>query len=235
LVPPGGIGFLDSGNFGPQFQNDLFVGAATPQLEGGYLFHFNLTRNRQRFDFENGRLRDRVADNRDKHEITESRGLLIGRNFGAVTDIETGPNGNLFVVSLTQGTVYEIFRTGIEGGRRFTVNMTGAAEAPGPGDPDGSGTARLALSLDQRLVCFELTVSNIALPATGAHIHEAPAGAPGPIVVPLTPPDASGSSIGCVAADRELIRNIIRNPQEYYVNVHNADFQAGAVRGQLSR
>jgi hypothetical protein len=45
------------------------------------------------------RLEDRVADNNDKFDITESESLLIGRNFGVVTDIETGSNGNLFLVS----------------------------------------------------------------------------------------------------------------------------------------
>jgi len=234
-VAPGGIGFLNSGNFGTAFRDDLFVGAATPALEGGYLFRFNMNRDRDNFNLRSGRLRDGVADNLAKHEITESQPLLIGRNFGAITDIETGPNGNLFVVSLTHGTVYEIFRTGLEGGRKFNITMTGAAEAPGPGDPDGTGNAKLTLSIDQQLVCFELTVSNIALPATGAHIHKAPAGSPGPIVVPLVPPDASGSSKECVSADRQLIRDIVRHPREYYVNVHTADFQPGAVRGQLKK
>ena len=56
------------------------------------------------------RLEDRVADNTAKHDITESESLLFGTNFGVGTDIETGPNGNLFVVSLTHGAVYEIFR-----------------------------------------------------------------------------------------------------------------------------
>jgi len=51
-----------------------------------------------------------MADNLAKHEITGSESLLIDRNFGVTTDIETGPNGNLFVVSLTQGAIYEIFR-----------------------------------------------------------------------------------------------------------------------------
>jgi glucose/arabinose dehydrogenase len=109
-VAPGGIGFVDGSALGPQFRNDLFVGAATPALEGGYLFHFNLTGNRNKIAVDDPRLEDRVADNLAKHEITESESLLIGRNFGVVTDIETGPNGNLFVVSLTQGTIYEIFR-----------------------------------------------------------------------------------------------------------------------------
>jgi glucose/arabinose dehydrogenase len=109
-VAPGGIGFVIGRALGPQFQNDLFMGAATPLLEGGYLFHFNLTGNRQKIGVDDPRLEDRVADNLAKHEITESESLLIGRNFGVITDIRTGPNGNLFVVSLTQGTVYEIFR-----------------------------------------------------------------------------------------------------------------------------
>jgi glucose/arabinose dehydrogenase len=109
-VAPGGMGFVNGTALGPQFQNDLFMGAATPALEGGYLFHFNLTGNRQKIAVDDPRLQDRVADNLAKHEITESESLLIGRNFGVITDIETGPNGNLFVVSLTQGTIYEIFR-----------------------------------------------------------------------------------------------------------------------------
>jgi aldose sugar dehydrogenase len=109
-VAPGGIGFLNSRALGPQFEADLFVGAATPLLEGGYLFHFNLTGNRRKIGVDDPRLEDRVADNLAKHEITESESLLIGRNFGVTTDIETGPNGNLFVVSLTQGAIYEIFR-----------------------------------------------------------------------------------------------------------------------------
>jgi hypothetical protein len=121
------------------------------------------------------------------------------------------------------------------GGRRFNVRMTGAAEAPGPGDPDGSGRAKLGLFLGHGEVCFLLKVSKIALPATAAHIHKAPAGSPGPVVVGLTAPNAKGLSVGCVAADRQLIKDIIQNPEEYYVNVHNADFPAGAVRGQLSK
>lgn len=132
-------------------------------------------------------------------------------------------------------TVLALTSIAADGGRRFTTTLTGAAEAPGPGDPDGSGTASLRLNPGQGEVCFELTVSNIALPATGAHIHKAPAGAPGPVVVPLIRPDASGSSSGCVSADRELIKDIIQNPEEYYVNVHSTEFPAGAVRGQLSK
>lgn len=119
-VAPAGIGFLNSGALGPEYQGDLFVGAARPFLEGGFLWRFNLTGNRRDIAVADRRLLDRVADNKWKPvagdpvatalSFIESETLLFGRNFGIGSDIRTGPNGNLFVVSLTQGTVYEIFR-----------------------------------------------------------------------------------------------------------------------------
>lgn len=120
------------------------------------------------------------------------------------------------------------------GGKPFSIPLTGAAEAPGPGDPDGSGTARFTLNQGQGEICFWLTVTNITLPATGAHIHRAPAGSPGPVVVPLTAPDATGTSSGCVAVDRALVKEIRQHSSRFYVNVHTTDFLAGAVRGQMS-
>jgi hypothetical protein len=76
-------------------------------------------------------------------------------------------------------------------------------------------------------------VSGIA-PATAAHIHVGAAGVAGPVVVPLAPP--TGTSSGCVTGvSPELIKAITQNPQNYYVNVHNAEFPAGALRGQLSK
>lgn len=122
------------------------------------------------------------------------------------------------------------------GGRPFTTVLLGANEAPGPGDPDGIGTAQLTLNPGQGEVCFDLSVTGIVLPATGAHIHEAPVGSPGPIRVGLIPPDATGHSSGCVEnVSRERILDIIKNPENYYVNVHNSVYPAGALRGQLSR
>jgi glucose/arabinose dehydrogenase len=109
-VAPGGIGFVRGRGLGPEFQNDLFMGGATPNLLGGHLFRFNLTRDRRAIAVSDPRLQDRVADNEFKYDLTESESLLIGSGFGAVTDIQTGPNGHLFLVSLTHGTVYEIHR-----------------------------------------------------------------------------------------------------------------------------
>jgi aldose sugar dehydrogenase len=109
-VAPGGIGFLDGNGLGAQFRDHLFMGAATPNLAGGYLFAFELRPNRAEIRITDARLRDGVADNVAKHDITESERLLVGENFGVVTDIETGPSGNLYVLSLSQGAIYEVFR-----------------------------------------------------------------------------------------------------------------------------
>src|SRR5919106_2573095 len=121
------------------------------------------------------------------------------------------------------------------GGRPLSTDLTGAAEVPGPGDPDGSGKADITLNQGLGQVCFEITVSDITLPATGAHIHVGTADVAGPIVVPLTPPDASGSSSGCVEnVDKDLIKAIRKDPSGYYVNVHTTDFPGGAVGGPVS-
>jgi hypothetical protein len=77
---------------------------------GGYLFRFNLTGNRTKIAVDDPRLEDRVADNAAKNDLTESESLLIGRDFGVTTDIETGPNGDLFVASISNGAIYEISR-----------------------------------------------------------------------------------------------------------------------------
>jgi glucose/arabinose dehydrogenase len=106
-ISPGGIAYVGDG-LGPHYANDLFMGAATPVLEGGQLFHFKLSDDRKRMALEDPRLADGVADNNHKYDITESETLLVGRNFGVTPDLRTGPNGHLFVVSLSQGAIYEI-------------------------------------------------------------------------------------------------------------------------------
>ena len=121
-----------------------------------------------------------------------------------------------------------------DGGRRFTITLTGAAEVPGPGDPDGSGTAVLWLNPGQEEVCWEIQVSAITLPASGAHIHVGTASEFGAILVHLSRPDASGFSSGCTTVDRDVIKAIIQSPENYYVNAHTQPlYGAGAIRGQL--
>lgn len=116
-------------------------------------------------------------------------------------------------------------------GKKIQTEMTGAAERPGPGDPDGSGTATFAVHHSKGRICYELKVADIA-PATAAHIHRAGPDAPGPVVVPLVAP-TSGTSAACIDVNPELARDIHHNAENFYVNVHNAEFPGGAVRGQL--
>jgi glucose/arabinose dehydrogenase len=108
-VAPAGIGFIESHNLGQQYRGDMIVGAARNFLQGGTLFRLQLTGNRRNIAVDDPRLEDRVADNLAKFDITESESLLFGTGFGVGTDIQTGPNGNLFVVSLSNGAIYEIF------------------------------------------------------------------------------------------------------------------------------
>jgi hypothetical protein len=119
------------------------------------------------------------------------------------------------------------------GGRPLGATLTGAAEAPGPGDPDGSGSVWITVNPGQQEVCYALSVSGIT-PAVAAHIHIGDVGVPGPIVVPLVAP-ADGSSMGCADVTRELAMALIKDPSSYYDNDHPADFPGGAVRGQLSK
>jgi hypothetical protein len=118
---------------------------------------------------------------------------------------------------------------------KFQTSLKGKNEVPGPGDPDGSGSASITVdrALDQ--VCFTIHVSGITLPATAAHIHQGAIGVAGPVVVTLTPPDATGSSSGCTPVTPDLVAAILENPSAYYVNVHTSDFPNGALRGKLSR
>jgi aldose sugar dehydrogenase len=107
---PGGMGFLDGRALGPQYDGDLFMGGSRDFLQGGHLFRIQLTGNRRKVAVDDPRLEDRVADNVGKWEITESESLLFGRNFGLVTDIHTGPDGHLYVLSNTHSAVYEIHK-----------------------------------------------------------------------------------------------------------------------------
>ena len=105
---PAGLGFVRGRALGAQYEGDMFVGASRTTLLNGFLFRFKLAADRRSFAFTDARLADKVADNADKFDLSESESLLVGRDFGVGTDIQTGPNGDLYVVSLSNGAVYEI-------------------------------------------------------------------------------------------------------------------------------
>src|SRR5439155_11049912 len=106
-IAPAGIGFAGNG-LGPQHVNNLFVGGARTFLDGGYLLEFKLDATRLHFSFSDPALADLVDDNDYKFDEGESEALIAGENFGIVTNIVTGPDGNLYVTSLTNGAVYMI-------------------------------------------------------------------------------------------------------------------------------
>ncbi len=113
--------------------------------------------------------------------------------------------------------------------------LTGAKEVPGPGDADGIGFAVTSPRPGQSTVCIDIRYRNID-PPTGAHIHDAPPGVVGPIVIDFTgliATSPAGRISGCVAVDPALAQDVAQNAAEFYVNVHNVAFPAGAIRGQL--
>jgi len=118
-----------------------------------------------------------------------------------------------------------------QGGKPLHANLSGANEVPVLGDPDGTGFAVIRVNPGQGTVCYDISVSNVD-PILAAHIHIGGAGVPGAVVVPLPP--LGGQITGCTSGvDRDLALAIMKNPEAYYVNVHNSAFQGGAARGQL--
>jgi hypothetical protein len=121
------------------------------------------------------------------------------------------------------------------GGTPRVAKLTGASEVPAA-DTDGSGTAVIRVNHGKKRVCWQLSVSGIGA-ATAAHIHKAAAGVNGPVVVALSAPDGTtGKASGCATVtDRALLKDLIKKPGDYYVNVHNVESPGGAVRGQLGK
>lgn len=113
----------------------------------------------------------------------------------------------------------------------FAVELTGAAEVPGPGDEDGAGQAHVFLEPDGR-ICYDFIGIDGIEPASAAHIHEGASGVAGDVVLPLETP-TEGSLDACIDDQAELASRIAADPAGFYVNVHNAEFEDGAIRGQL--
>ena len=121
------------------------------------------------------------------------------------------------------------------GNRKYAVTLTGAAQVP-PGDADGSGMGTVKIKAKQSTVCVVFKkIANI-MPAIAAHIHQAPAGVNGPIVVPLATPTQAGKfqkSKTCAVVSAALLAALQNTPSDFYLNVHTGDFPGGAIRGQL--
>ncbi|HEV7799256.1 MAG TPA: PQQ-dependent sugar dehydrogenase, partial [Pyrinomonadaceae bacterium] len=224
-LAPSPLGFVQGRGIGPQFEGDMLVGAGRTFLAGGYLFRLKLTPDRLHFSFSDSRLLDLVADNTDKFDITESETLLIGKDFGIATDIETGPNGNVFVVSNTNGAVYEI-----SGNQPtlFVANLNGAQEVPS-NNSTATGTATLLLSPDETSARVSLNFSGLSTPESVAHIHgPAAPGTTGPVLFPLPQGEFSDFVIPLSLTEVQSLKS-----GQLYVDVHSNMFASGEIRGQF--
>ncbi len=114
----------------------------------------------------------------------------------------------------------------------LNVTLTGVQQVPGPGDPDGTGTAEIRVDPRSGRLCWDLYARQIE-PATAAAIYRGAAGSVGPRVVTLATPGADGRSQGCQAIAQDLAREMARQPFAFYLNVHDSAFPDGAIRGQL--
>jgi hypothetical protein len=115
---------------------------------------------------------------------------------------------------------------GHKGGTSLHAMLTGKAETP-KGDPDGSGTAEV--KINGKSVCWEIKASKVAA-ATAAHIHKGGPGVAGPVVVPF---GGAYKAKGCTTTTAAVAAAIRKSPSAYYVNLHNAKYPGGALRGQL--
>ena len=97
-VAPTGLAFAKSQEYG-KYQNNLFVG----DCNNGNIYRFELNQNRDGFVFNSPQLQDKVANIGDP--MNE---IIFGTGFGCVSDVTTGPDGLLYIVSLTDGTIYRI-------------------------------------------------------------------------------------------------------------------------------
>ncbi len=117
--------------------------------------------------------------------------------------------------------------------RVYVANLDGGNELPALGDPDAFGVATITMVTPVG-ICYSIVLQNAAGP-TAAHIHSGGGGVAGAVALALPVPAAPLPTrfANCIAAPAALLTAIRNNPSLFYVNVHNAAFPGGAVRGQL--
>lgn len=118
----------------------------------------------------------------------------------------------------------------------FELNMDGAQEVPGPGDPDGTASGTLLLDESDGTVSWDFTYQNINAPIA-MHIH-GPGGSAGSsagvfIGLGIATSGGPGTLIDSLIAPIADVQAVLANPTDFYVNIHTDDFRPGAVRGQL--
>lgn len=116
----------------------------------------------------------------------------------------------------------------------ISASGSGAQEVPGPGEDGSTVDGTFAFDPDANTITYTVTVAGNAEPVAAAHLHEAPSGEAGDIVVTLDAEAANaGSEATVTVEDPELVAEIIADPADYYLNVHSESFPAGFARAQL--
>jgi hypothetical protein len=108
--------------------------------------------------------------------------------------------------------------------------LTGGAETP-KGSPNGSGLAVIHLNAAKGTVCWQFSKLKGVTGPNAAHIHKGGKGVAGPVFIAL---GGKFAMKGCATASKSSITAVESKPGAYYVNVHNAKYPGGAVRGQLT-
>ena len=160
-----------------------------------------------------------------------SDGCIAGGNPALVADLAANPE-DYYVDIHTDNHPNGAVRGQLEEAFDVGTALSGAEEAPGPGDADGAGDATISLIGDDQ-ICATIHVRGTSKP-TAAHIHRGADGVAGPIVTTLLTPTFNSSG-GCMDIDPALYDEIAASPASFYVDVDTGDFPTGAVRGQLAR
>lgn len=105
-VTPTGLTFLNSDLFA-KYKDEMLVGTCNY----GQLFKFKLNEERNQLVFDTPHLQDHVANLTIENEQKDFESLdeiVFGTGFGCITDVEMGPDGLLYVVSITDNAIYRI-------------------------------------------------------------------------------------------------------------------------------
>ncbi|HYK05582.1 MAG TPA: CHRD domain-containing protein [Thermoanaerobaculia bacterium] len=139
-------------------------------------------------------------------------------------------------IALASLAVLVCLATPLANAQTLGAVLTGSQEVP-PNSIAGFGNATVDVNRATNEVTVTITVANLGSPINNFHIHEAPPGVNGPVVVNLIGLGGTfvnGTMHGTFAVNPAVAERMLRNPRDFYVNVHTVALPGGAVRGQLS-
>lgn len=108
------------------------------------------------------------------------------------------------------------------------VPLSGSQEVP-PVTTSATGSGKITVAADQSI---SGTITTTGIKGTAAHIHLAPSGANGPVIVPLTKDGDNGWTVGPGAKLQDAHYQAFKDGN-LYINVHSATNQGGEIRGQI--